>query len=174
MYIHSVKNGHVVAKPELTKSLSYKVVEKKKKIKKEFQNLSGKEIAAIANEKGREFLTNEVSNVLIGYSGDTPVEDYNRWDNTKILIHEATFLTKEDGLRNDANKHSNLEEVMEMVASIQIEKLILSHFSTRYSKEEIDQAILKNCKAYNIKIPIHRILPGEVCRDILNEKPFNG
>lgn len=173
VFVESIRNGHIQVEDHLNKSLSYKVSERKRKIKDEFIQLSGKEIAAISRDKGKNFLTREERSVLFGYSGDTPVEDYNRWDGTKVLMHESTFLTREDGKRNDANKHSNLEDVMEMVASIQVKKLILNHFSSRYSHKEIDQAILANCKRYDINIPVYRILPGRVHRDILRENPVN-
>lgn len=173
LFVVSIRNGHVVVEEPLTKSLSYKVIERRRKLKEEFLHLSGKEIAAISKEKGKEFLTNEFEETILGYSGDTPVENFERWENTNTLIHESTFLTKEDGLKNHSNKHSTLEEVMEMVASIKIERLILSHFSSRYSQEEIDKAILKNCKKYKIKIPVYRILPGVLHRNILSEDPVN-
>ena len=173
LFVESIRNGHIVVDENITKSLSYKVFEKKRKIKNEFISLSGKEIATISKEKGNHYLTNEIKETLFGYSGDTPVEDYERWDSTKILMHESTFLSREDGLRNDANKHSNLEDVMEMVSSIKVEKLILNHFSSRYSPEEIDNAIIENCKKYKIEIPVFRILPGLTHKDILNEKPVN-
>jgi len=173
IYVESIRNGHVPAKKELAKSLSYKVVNKKRKIKQEFANLSGKEIAKIAKEKGKDFLTNEIREVLIGYSGDTPIEEYERWDQTKILIHEATFLNKEVGLNTHTNKHSTLEEVMKMVSTIKIEKLILSHFSSRYSKEEIDNSIREQIKKYNIKVPVYRILPGRSYNNILEEDYLN-
>ena len=141
IYVESIRNGHVLTSKERSKSLSYKVVNKKRKLKQEFEKLSGTEIAKISKEKGKEFLTDEIREVLLGYSGDTPVEDYGRWDQTKVLIHESTFLDNSVGLNTHANKHSTLEEVMKMVSSIKIEKLILSHFSSRYSKEEIDSSI---------------------------------
>lgn len=171
--IESIRNGHILVDKNVSKSLSYKVVEVRRKIKEEFAGLSGKEIAVISKEKGKEYLTKEVKETLLGYSGDTPVENYTRWDNTKTLIHESTFLSKEDGLMNHSNKHSNLEEVLEMVSSIKIERLILSHFSSRYSKEEIDKSILKNCQKYNIDIPVYRMLPGVVHKNILAEEPVN-
>jgi len=62
---------------------------------------------------------------------------------------------------------------MEMISSIKVEKLILNHFSSRYSQEDIDRAILKNCKKYNIKVPVFRILPGVLHKNILNENPIN-
>ncbi len=174
MYVESIRNGHIQVEAGITKSLSYKIVEKKRKLKDEFQKLSGKEIAQIAKEKGQTFLTIEVREEILGYSGDTPIEDYQRWDKTKTLIHEATFLTNEVGLNSKSNKHSTLEEVMQMIASINVERLILSHFSSRYSHEEIDKAILDNCKKYNIQIPVYRILPGLSYHDILHQEPING
>jgi ribonuclease BN (tRNA processing enzyme) len=51
-------------------------------------------------------------------------------------------------------------------------ELILSHFSTRYSAEEIDYSITKLMEKYKVKIPVYRILPGKVHRDILAEKPL--
>ena len=173
IYVESIRNNHVLAKKELSKSLSYRVVNKKRKIKKEFEHLSGKEIAQISKSKGRTFLTNEVKENLIGYSGDSPIEDYERWEGTKLLIHESTFLKAEVGLNNHANKHSTLEEVMEMVASIKIEKLILTHFSSRYSKAEIEESIKAMIKKYNIKIPVYCVLPGASYGDILAGNPVN-
>jgi hypothetical protein len=59
-------------------------------------------------------------------------------------------------VRDYGNLHSTLEEVMEMVSSIHIEQLILGHFSSRYSPEEIDTAIKDLCEKYAISIPVHR------------------
>jgi ribonuclease Z len=61
-----------------------------------------------------------------------------------------------------------------MVSEIKVEKLILSHFSSRYSKIEIDAAIRKYCKMYRVDIPVYRILPGEACLDILGGEMVNG
>jgi ribonuclease Z len=61
------------------------------------------------------------------YSGDTPVDDFEKWNNTQILIHEATFLeqTEQANLNPHGNKHSNLEEVLKMVTELNIGSLIL-------------------------------------------------
>ncbi|WP_299222996.1 MBL fold metallo-hydrolase [uncultured Aquimarina sp.] len=175
MYVEAIKNGHVQADNAVAKSLSYKVIQTKKKLKQEFKHLSGKEIKNLIDKIGNDKVTTEVRNTLIGYSGDTPVEDYDRWNNTNILIHEATFLENENqrDLNPRGNSHSTLEEVMEMVSQIQIEKLILGHFSSRYSSEQIDRSIKELCDRYAINIPIYRILPGKISRDILNSQPIN-
>jgi ribonuclease Z len=91
------------------------------------------------------------------------------------LIHEATFLLDAAGgkIHAHGNKHSYLEEVMEMVSGIQIEKLILGHFSSRYSQEQIDTRIKELCNRYAINIPVYRVLPGKAVVDILSSEPIN-
>ncbi len=70
----------------------------------------------------RDSLSMEVRTNLLVYSGDTPVEDGAKWDNTGILIHEATFLGNGEQIkeRGYGNKHSTLEEVMEMVSTLHL------------------------------------------------------
>ncbi|MEL6657975.1 MAG: RNAse Z [Bacteroidota bacterium] len=173
IYVESIRNGHVQVGPEVSKSLSYKVVRKTRRLKSEFRELSGQEIAKLAKEKGQDFLTQEYREEVLGYSGDTPVEDYARWKNTQTLIHEATFLTNDPSLNNKRNKHSTLPVVMQMVAKSKVQQLILSHFSSRYSQEEIDGAIRKNCDLYNIQIPVYRVLPGLTYVDVLMQGAVN-
>ncbi|WP_315814719.1 MBL fold metallo-hydrolase [Paraflavitalea speifideaquila] len=174
--VEAIRNGHVVVAPGITKSLSYKVVQVKQKLRPELLGLSGEEIRRIILEKGKEQTTLELRNTLLGYSADTPVENLERWNHCKILIHEATFLGGADDnkIMPHSNKHSNLEEVMEMVSGLQIETLILGHFSSRYDPEQIDRKIRALCDRYAINIPVHRVLPGEVVWDVLRQKPLNG
>lgn len=173
LYVEAIRNEHIPVAEGVSKSLSYKIVQKTRKLKDEFKGLSGPEIATIAKDKGQNFLTEEKREELLGYSGDTPVQENHPWNMTKTLIHEATFLSKEVGLNTKANKHSSLPEVMEMIASTQVERLILSHFSSRYSPAQIDQAIRENCKRFGITIPVYRILPGKIYRNILEGQAAN-
>ncbi|MBQ4821993.1 MBL fold metallo-hydrolase [Aquimarina sp. MMG016] len=173
--IESIRNNHIEAPDNMAKSLSYKVVKTKRKLKEEYKNLPGREIKKLIEEKGNEKVTKEIRTNVLGYSGDTPVEDYYRWDNTDILIHEATFLDENNQreVNSRGNKHSTLEEVIRMVSEINIQKLILGHFSSRYSAEQIDTHIRKLCDKYAINIPVYRLLPGEIKRDILNGVSIN-
>lgn len=173
--VEAIRNNHVSAAEGIHKSLSYKVFDIKHKLKNEFSNYSGKEIKEIVSKHGREHITEEIKTNTISFSGDTPVEDYERWNDSEILIHEATFLGNEQDKQIEAhgNKHSTLYEVLEMVANINVGTLVLSHFSSRYSHPLIDQEIRKLCKKFNIQIPIYRILPGQIHRDLLKEEPIN-
>lgn len=171
--VQAIRNGHVQAPADKSKSLSFKVSQLKRKIKPEFADLEGSEIARLAKDLGRNFISVQSQETLLGYSGDSPVEDYERWDNTPILIHEATFLDGSTPMKEKANKHSRLDEVMQMVASINVGTLILSHFSSRFSAAEIDKAILAECRKHKLTIPVYRVLPGEIQRDILAGDPLN-
>ncbi len=175
LYVEAIQNEHVPVKDSSIKSLSFKVFQTKRKLKPELSHLSGEEIRRLSLEKGKDSVTNETQEYLIGYSGDTPVDNLERWDNCKILIHEATFLGGSDDvkLRTHGNKHSTLDEVMEMVSSLHIEQLVLGHFSSRYTLEQIDCSILQLCNKYRINIPVFRLLPGQVVSDILHQQPIN-
>lgn len=80
-----------------------------------------------------------------------------------MLIHEATFLEKGTipNTKPNRNQHSYLEEVLEMVASSDVEELILGHFSSRYTHTEILEKVRQGCQKYNLKIPVHCVLPGQ-------------
>lgn len=171
--VEPVQNGHVKAPEGATKSLSYKVMQVKRKLKPELAELSGLEIKKLKDEKGIAATTNEIRTNVISYSGDTPVEDYERFNGSQVLIHEATFIGEVVNKKENRHPHSRLEEVMEMVASIDVGQLILGHFSSRYSAEQIDSAIKNMCDKYAINIPVHRVLPGQVHWDILQNKAKN-
>jgi ribonuclease Z len=175
LLVKPLRNGHVPAEQHIIKSLGYQVLQVRHKLRPELAHLSGEALRQLAEQQGRDSLSVEVRTSLFGYSGDTPVEDGAKWDHTDVLIHEATFLGQGEHIkvRDYGNKHSTLEEVMEMVSSIHIGRLILGHFSSRYPSEEIDTAIKDLCEKYAINIPVYRVLPGETVFNILGGAPIN-
>jgi ribonuclease Z len=170
-----MRNGHVPVDPSIIKSLGYLVVQTRKKLKAEFLHLSGEELRQLGERIGRDNLSVELRDKVLAYSGDTPVEDGSKWNDTQILIHEATFLGRGEGVkvRDYGNKHSTLEEVMEMVSGLRLGQLVLGHFSSRYSPDEIDAAIRMMCEKYAINIPVRRVLPGATVVDVLGQEPLN-
>ena len=176
LFVEAIRNEHVAVPKEVSKSLSFKVFQTKQKLKEEFTHLKGDAIKKMIATHGRDYLMETINTNIISYAGDTPVDDYEKWDHSGILIHESTFLQdRENNIvksPKERNKHSKLNEVLEMVSNITIDQLILHHFSSRYSKEEIDANVIKLCKHYNIKVPVHVIYPGEIHRDILNKQPL--
>jgi len=176
LFVEAIRNEHIVAPEEISKSLSFKVYQTKQKLKKEFADLDGKNIKELISKKGRDHLMETVNTNILSYAGDTPVDNYDTWNHSEILIHESTFLQDEGNtiVRNKKgkNKHSKLNEVLQMVSEINIGQLILHHFSPRYSKEEIDTNVIKLCKFYDIKVPVYVIYPGKIHRNILTSRPL--
>lgn len=174
-YVEPLRNGHVVIDSNIIKSLSYKVFQTKRKLKNEYASLPEEEVRKLSFERGKENISEEVSNCVLAYSGDTPVEDWERWNHCETLIHEATFLGDGDDvkLRTHGNQHSNVEEVINMVSHLQIENLILGHFSSRYTNEQIKKRVLELCDKYALKAKVYLVLPGEVVTDILSGTPIN-
>ncbi len=176
LFVEAIRNEHIVAPEEISKSLSFKVYQTKQKLKKEFTHLDGKSIKELISKKGRDHLMETVNTNILSYAGDTPVDNYDKWNHSEILIHESTFLQDEGNTivksKKGKNKHSKLNEVLQMVSEIHIGQLILHHFSPRYSKEEIDTNVIKLCKLYNIKVPVYVIYPGKIHRNILASRPL--
>jgi len=175
IFVEAIRNEHIKSPIGIHKSLSFKVFEIKHKLKAEFQSTSNQEIKKLVNENGRDFITEKTETNIISFSGDTPVDDYAKWNGSEILIHEATFLKNEGDsqIESKGNKHSRIDEVLQMVKEIEINTLILNHFSSRYSKEEIDISVRKLLKEYRIQTPVFLVYPGEIKRDILRTKPIN-
>lgn len=162
--VKAIKNDHVLTPNGEMKSHSFKVYSVKQKLKEQYLGLTGLKIKKERERIGIENMTNEIRENIFTYSADTPIENDGRWDNSKILVHEATFLKREDmgekGKRR--NKHSTLEEVMKMVADSEgIEKLILSHFSSRYKEAEIRAAVEREKALNEIEIPVEIVFPGK-------------
>lgn len=171
--VQGFENRHLDVPGQL-KSLSYKVIETRHKLKKEFSMLKPNELIALKKEKGDDFINEKLNKNVLIYSADTPIFDYSKFDNCEVLIHEATFLSKAElANANRKNKHSSLEEVMEMVSELNIEKLILGHFSSRYDQDLVDVEIKRFIKHFNIKTPVYRIPIGLGVKDILETNPLN-
>jgi len=171
-----LKNNHVLRNNPLAKSFGFLIQSEKRKLKPIYKALSNKAIAQLSREKGQKTITDVVKERLLAYSGDTPAENFEQWDNIGVLIHEATFLTKKETpeFEKKHNRHSTLEEVLYHTASLNIGRLILGHFSLRYSADEIDTHIRQYCKEFQVEFPVYRVLPGAFSRDILAGEAVNG
>jgi ribonuclease Z len=175
LFVQAIRNEHVPVGADVYKSQGYQVYEMKSKLKAEFRDLPQDKIFELIKAHGKEHMTEQLRTNLLTYSGDTPVDDYEKWNNTKILIHEATFLDAADmdSHNTKRNKHSSLPEVLKMVTELNIETLILGHFSSRYDNQEINARIRSLCKELNIKIPVYSVLPGQVYKNILAGQTAN-
>jgi ribonuclease Z len=167
---YSIETGastHVTSEG-LTKALDFTVCKTRQVLKPEFRCLPGHEIAARRKALGDDVLMETKTEKILGYSGDALELAPNHWSGVKVLIHESTFLEAETARRS----HSNLPQVIEAAAGMELEALILLHFSARYTPTEIQQAICTQANCYLPKFPIFAVCPGQVVVDVLNQSPI--
>ncbi len=126
-------------------SVGYQVWLKRKKLKPEYQGLSGDEIRDI-RLTGVE-VSAEIRTPLLCYMGDTSpagLDGYPPAFESKILITELTFFRPEHK-KDKIHKfgHTHLDDLIERADKFQNELIIAMHFSTRYQTNQIERAVMK-------------------------------
>jgi len=167
LVVQAIANRHI-EKPSLDKSLSYRLEQHKWKLKPEFHGMDGAQIGELGKTKGKAHTSDLHIKRLFGFTGDTPVETDDRWQNCDILMHEATFLTKaEIALDGPHNLHSSLDEVLAQAQAWNPGTLILSHFSSRYKDVMICNAVEEFLQNTPLPFPVKVLYPGHFEKDIL-------
>ncbi|MEZ6058057.1 MAG: MBL fold metallo-hydrolase [Planctomycetaceae bacterium] len=124
-------------------SLGFVVSERRKKLKPEYQGLSGDEIRDIRMTGGE--VSAEFRFPLVCYTGDTAPEGLDTCPDvyeSKILITEATFFRPEHR-RDKIHKfgHTHLDDIIDRAERFQNELIILGHFSMRNHDDQLRRAV---------------------------------
>ncbi|TGL77652.1 MBL fold metallo-hydrolase [Leptospira yasudae] len=130
-------------------SQGYTIYQRRKKLKKEFQSFSKEELNRVLKEKTEVSELSEAP--VISFSGDTKIEfvlEHEDVANSSILFIECTYIDKE---RNTAQArewgHIHLDEILGNLSAFKNEKIVLIHFSKRYTvpyiREVLDKRIPK-------------------------------
>ncbi len=126
-------------------SLGYVIWERRKKLKPEYQDLSGPEIRDL-RLSGTE-VSGEVRMPIVCYCGDTAPQGLDNCDavyESKILITELTFFRPEHR-KEKIHKfgHTHLDDLVDRAERFQNELIILGHLSTRYHPDQLRRAVEK-------------------------------
>lgn len=132
------------------------ISQSRKKIKNEYKSFSKVDLQDLRRD-GVE-LYNEVIFPEIAYTGDTSIEVFNlnpNLLNTRYLITECTGLDRHmdrDKVRKAG--HIHLDDLVELFKeqSFNGEKLILGHFSARYSSDYIQKIVMSKLPELSDKI----------------------
>jgi ribonuclease Z len=120
-------------------SLSYVVWERRRKLKAEYQPLSGPEIRDL-RLSGVD-VTEERRLPLVGYLGDSSPAGLDACPalyEAKILIAEMTFVAprhRKDKIHKHGHMH--LDDFIERRDRFRNERIIAAHFSTRYHAQQV-------------------------------------
>ena len=126
-------------------SVGYIVWDRRRKLKPEYQGLSGDEIRDL-RLAGTE-VAHEVRVPLVCYCGDTAPAGLDADPavyQAQVLITELTFFRPEHR-KDKIHKfgHTHLDDIIERADRFENELIILAHFSTRYEERQIRKAVEK-------------------------------
>ncbi len=141
--------AHILPGNHSVPSVSYLICEIRKKLKPEFHELPGHEIAGL-RRSGVE-VTSEVQLPLVAYLGDTrgiPINAHPLFRKCKVLICECTFVLPEHRVRAKKTMHLHLDMLLPMLEEFESEHIVLNHFSRRYTPELIRQKVFSRLPAY--------------------------
>ena len=125
-------------------SVGFSVIETRKKLKPEYNNLTGPQIVEL-KKQGKE-IDYPVEIPIASYIGDTQYVDFSQLKyiaESKILIAECTFYEKDHSGRAEAGKHMHIDEFTTLLKDMQNEHIVITHTTLRTPMHEI-RKILKN------------------------------
>lgn len=150
--------------PRKINACGFSLCEKRKMLNpetlKKVNELSKEERARFMVELKESKKENEIYNYidhkLVTYCGDSLPVDLQYIENSEIIMHECTFLTKKevDGA------HTNLEDLIEHFKKIEnknkIRKIVIYHITEKYLREQRDykEIIEKAFKTIDIKVEV--------------------
>jgi ribonuclease Z len=123
---------------------AYEIVERRHRLRDEFESLTQDEI-----HQRRAEVIESFDYSLLFYTGDTDRGILERNDGTlfraEVLMIECSFI--EDGHQDRAAqyKHIHFDDIAAFAEKFENELIVLTHFSRRYGRGEIHELIRKRC-----------------------------
>ncbi|MBN1763851.1 MAG: MBL fold metallo-hydrolase [Sedimentisphaerales bacterium] len=113
-------------------SLGYTVIERRQKLKDEYYELPGAQIAKLRKEGVQ--VTYTLNLPLVTYLGDTMSGDFENLAcvrQSRILIAECTFFEQDHHGRAQAGRHYHFDQLAELLPKLDNEYIVLTHLSRR-------------------------------------------
>jgi ribonuclease Z len=118
---------HVTPDP----AFGYRVLESRRRLKREFAELSPSEIEGLSRQHGREHVMETFQHIVFAHSGDAMPVAASLVRDADTLVHDATFLEPTD---RRAPIHASSREVLELALEANVRTLVLNHLSIRYER----------------------------------------
>ena len=127
---------------------AYEVLERRHHLKKEYEGLAGAEIARLRNEGTA--VMDETDHPILFYTGDTDrgiLEGNEALFRAEVLMIECSFVVHGHQARAERYRHIHFDDIAEFAEKFQNDVIVLTHFSRRYSREEIHAELRRRCPA---------------------------
>ena len=125
-------------------SVGFCVIEKRKKIKPEYAQLTGPQIVELKKQGIQIDYPVEIP--IVTYFGDTQYVDFSQLKyivDSKILIAECTFYIDEHADRAIAGKHMHISEFAQLIETLNNQHIVITHTTQRTPMFQI-RKILKD------------------------------
>lgn len=143
-------------------SLGYTLFERRNKLKDEYRGLPGERLRVL-REQGVG-ITREVWFPDVAYPGDSLIDVLDTEPavrRARVLILEATFLDDRVTVAAcRAKGHVHLDEIVDRAPDLENKAVILVHFSSRYTVEEIRTLLWRRLPP-SLRERVTVLLPGE-------------
>ncbi|MET0791242.1 MAG: MBL fold metallo-hydrolase [Polyangiaceae bacterium] len=125
-------------------SQGYTVWERRHRLRDEFHGLPGARLAELRKSGVQLEEAREVA--VLSFTGDTTIEVLERTpelQHTETLVMETTFLDERvDVAGARSTGHIHLDEVLQRAELLPQTEVVMSHFSARYTDEEVRRIVL--------------------------------
>jgi ribonuclease Z len=112
-------------------SLGYRVVELRRRLKREFAALPQAEIEQRARAGERDAMMEAARHVVFAHTGDAMPVAPDAVEGADVLVHDATFL---DAADRREPIHASTEEALRVACEARARMLVLQHLSIRYER----------------------------------------
>jgi ribonuclease Z len=125
---------------------AYEFVEIRHKLRAELSGLSGQELSELRHSGVDP--SEAVRRSLLLYTGDTDrgiFEVSPALFETDVLVIECSFISDGHRARAAEYRHIHFDDLADYAERFENEWIVLTHFSRRYSPEEVQRGIRKRC-----------------------------
>lgn len=124
-------------------SVGYSVIERRKKLKPEYKQLTGPQIVELKKQGVEIDYPLEIP--IVTYLGDTQYVDFSQLKyvaESRLLIIECTFYEVDHAGRAEAGRHMHINEFAELIEKMNNEYIVITHTTRRTPIRQI-RKILK-------------------------------
>lgn len=138
VFVRAIEVSHT------TPALAFAVIERRSKLREEFQGLPQERLRELRTE-GTE-ITRTVEIPLVAYTGDTEPGDFlyrDEFRNARVVITECTFFEEEHRDRARIGKHIHVEDLRPLLEAWKAKDVVIAHVSRRtlipFARQRIEE-----------------------------------
>jgi ribonuclease Z len=127
---------------------AFEFVEIRHHLKKEFEGTAAEELARLRREGVS--VADEFEQSMLFYTGDTDrgiLETNERLFQSDVLMIECSFVADGHQDRASMYRHIHFDDLADHADRFRNQMIVLTHFSRRYSREEVRDTLRRRCPA---------------------------